>query len=113
MTDINPADLTPGQIAVLEGLLRAGFTFVSFEKYARFIAVEKEGFVGLLDPSEGNLRLFSQVGYRMEDEIGMLVERREGKAFVCHERAVAATPALLEVYERFREELQKHLQAAQ
>jgi len=113
MTETNPANLTPSQIAVLEGLLRAGFSLVSFEKYARVVGVEKNGFVALLDPGEGNLRLFSQVGYRMDDEIGMLVERGEGKAFVCHDRVVAATPGLLEAYERFREELQNHLQPAQ
>jgi hypothetical protein len=113
MADAHLANLTPNQIAVLEGLLRAGFTFASFEKYARFIGVEKERFVALLDPGEGQLRLFSQVGYRIDDEIGMLVERREGKAFVCHDRAVAATPELLSAYERFREELNSLLRPTQ
>jgi len=113
MTNTNPINLAPSQMAVLEGLLRAGFTFVSFEKYGRFIGVEKEGFVALLDPGEGKLRVFSQVGYRMDDEIGMLVDRAEGKAFVCHDRAVDATPGLLETYERFRGELRNHLHPLQ
>lgn len=109
MTETNPANLTPNQIAVLEGLLRAGFTFVSFEKYARCVGVEKEGFVALLDPTDGKLRVFSQIGYRMGDEIGMLVERKEGKAFVCHGQTVVATPELLEAYACFRVELENHL----
>jgi hypothetical protein len=113
MTDAHLADLTPNQVAALEGLLKAGFALVSFEKYARFIGVEKEGFVALLDPGEGRLRVFSQVGYRMGDEIGMLVVRQEGKAFVCHDQVIAATPVLLEAYERFREELNKHLRPTQ
>jgi hypothetical protein len=113
MTDAHIAGLTANQVAVLGRLLKAGFTFVSFEKYARFIGVEKEGFVALLDPGEGHFRLFSQVGYRMGDEIGMLVVRQEGKAFVCHDQAVAATAVLLETYARFREELDYHLHPTQ
>ncbi len=106
MTETNSANLTPDQIAVLEKLVRAGFTFVSFEKYARFVGVQKEGFAALLDPADRKLRVFSQIGYRMGDEIGMLVERRKGKAFVCHGQTVAATPKLLKAYRRFRAELQ-------
>jgi hypothetical protein len=109
MTETNPANLTRNQIAVLEGLLKAGFTFVTFEQYPRFLGVEKQGIVALLDPAEGKLRVFSQVGYRMGDGIGMLVERSEGKEFVCHDQTVVATPELLEVYERVREELQNFL----
>ena len=113
MTDAHLSNLTPNQIALLEGFLKSGFTFAWFEKYARFIGVEKDGFVALLDTGEGQLRLFSQVGYRMGDEIGMLVERREGKAFVCHDRAIAATPSMLEAYNRFREDLVAHLSPMQ
>jgi hypothetical protein len=113
MTDAHLVGLTPNQVVVLEGLLKSGFTLVSFEKYTRCIGVEKEGFVALLDPGEGHLRLFSQVGYRMGDEIGMLVVRQEGKAFVCHDQVISVTPVLLEAYERFREELIKHLRPTQ
>ena len=113
MNETNPANLTRNQIAVLEGLLKAGFTFLTFEKYARFLAVEKEGFVALLDPAEGKLRVFSQAGYRIGEEIGTLVDRPEGKAFVCHDETVVATPKLLEGYERFREDLQNLILPAQ
>lgn len=89
----------------LEELLKAGYRFVTFERYARYLAVEKEGFVALLDSSGGKLKMFGQVGYRMGDEIGMLVEQREGKAFVCHGTSVAATPELLAAYSRVKTEL--------
>ncbi len=88
-------DLTSAQISTLEKLLRTGFKFVTLERYGRYLAVEKEGFIALLDPAEGKVRLFSQVGYRMGDGIGMLVERREGKAFVWHGKSAAASPQLL------------------
>ncbi len=78
-------DLTPAQIAVLEKLLQAGFKFVTFERFARHLAVEKEGFVALRDPAEGKLKPFGQVGYRMGEGIG--IGSSEGKAFVWHQES--------------------------
>jgi len=98
-------NLTPTQVATLERFLRSGFTFVTLERYARYLGVEKNGFIALLDASGGKLTVFSQVGYRMGDDIGMLVERGEGKAFVWKEQAVDATPELLAAYDRFKGEL--------
>jgi hypothetical protein len=98
-------ELTPSQIRVLEKLLRAGFRFLTLPRYERYIAVEREGFVWLMDPGRGELGLFGQAGYLMGDGLAMLVERGAAKAFVCHEQSVAATPQLLAAYERFRVEL--------
>jgi len=102
-------NLTPTQAATLERFLRAGFTFVTLERYARYLGAEKNGFIALLDATGGGIRPFSQVGYRMGDGIGMLVERGAGKAFVWKEEAVAATTELLINYEQFKEELEKLL----
>jgi hypothetical protein len=100
-----PSELTSGQASRLETLLRAGFKFVSLEHVERYLGVEKDGFVALLDPSEGKLRVFGQIGYRIGEGMGMLVERAGGKAFVWHGQSVTATPELLSRYERFRAEL--------
>ncbi len=102
-------DLTPAQIATLEDLLKADFKFVTIEHIERYLGVEKNGFVALLDPSEGRLAVYGQVGYRLGNGIGMLVERGEGKAFVWKSESVSATPELLAGYERFRTELQAAL----
>ena len=110
MAETSPLSLTPAQVRALERLLRAGFRFVSFERYAGYIGVEKEGFVALLDPAGGRLRLFTQVGFRAEDGIAMLVERGAGKAFVWHGESVEATPELLAAYERVRRELEELLE---
>ena len=98
-------DLTPAQVAVLERFLKAGFKFVTLEHVERYLAVEKEGFVALLDPSDSRLNLFGQVGYRMGRGIGMLVERGAGKAFVWKSQSVPATPQLVAAYERFKAEV--------
>jgi hypothetical protein len=106
-----PGVLTPAQVATLERILRAGFRLVTFERYARYIGIEKDGFVALLDPAGGGLRIFSQLGYRLEDGIAMLVERGRGKAFVWKGESVEATPELLRAYERIRSELANLLEA--
>jgi hypothetical protein len=106
MTD---SGLNPVQVTILERFLRAGFRFLTLERYARYLAVEKNGFVALLDSSGGKLTLFSQVGYLMGDGIGMLVESPEGKAFVHHQQSVPATAELIAVYEQFKNELRELL----
>jgi hypothetical protein len=102
MTEPN---LTPGQVKVLERLLRSDFRFLTIERYERYLAVEKNGFVALLDPAGGRFTLYSQIGYRIGEGIGMLVEGPSGKAFVWHQEAVPASSELLAAYERIRREL--------
>ena len=97
--------LTPLQIARLESLLRAGFKFVTFEHFARYPAVEKKGFVALLEVSGEKVRKFGSVGYHLGGGIGVLVERENGKAFVWKSESVVATPELLADYARVKKEL--------
>jgi hypothetical protein len=106
-----PKELNSGQVAVLESLLKAGFRFVTFERFARYLGVEKDGFVALLETGGGKVQLFGQVGYHVGEGIAMLVERAEGKAFVWKGESVAATPELLAGYARFKSELRRLLQA--
>jgi hypothetical protein len=98
-------ELTPAQIGRLEEILNAGFRFLTIERAERYLGVERGGFVALLEPADGQLRLFGQAGYLMGEGIGMLVERGEGKAFVWHGQSVPATSEMLAGYERFKREL--------
>jgi hypothetical protein len=110
MDEAQPKELTPNQISVLKSLLQAGFRFVTFERYARYLAVEREGFVALLETGEGKVKLFGQLGYHVGEGIGMLVERAEGRAFVWKGQSLPATPELLAGYGRFKVDLQRLLQ---
>jgi hypothetical protein len=107
---MNIPDLSSYQAAKLENLLSAGFAFATIARIERHMAVEKDGFVALLDLSEGEVQIFGQVGYRMGEGIGMLVERRGEKAFVWKEEALFPTPELLAAYERIKAELGKLLE---
>jgi hypothetical protein len=100
-------DLTAAQIATLEEILNAGFRFITVERAERYLGVEREGFVALLEPADGRFKLFGQAGYLMSAGIGMLVERREGKCFVWHDQAMRATPEMVAGYEKFKRELKE------
>ena len=100
-------ELTPAQISMLERILNAGFGFVTVERAERYLGVEREGFVALLEPADGRIKLFGQVGYLMSTGIGMLVEGRGGKCFVRHDQSLRATPEMLAGYEKFKKELKE------
>lgn len=109
--EVSPPPLSPAQIALLEGLLRAGFQFVSFEQFANYPGVEKGGFVALLDISGGRVQQFGSVGYRLGSGIGVLVERGGRKVFVWKDQLTEATPELLFTYEGIKKELDALLRA--
>lgn len=105
MIDQQFSELTPSQIRVFQKLLDAGFQFASMERITRQVVVEKDRFVALLDPAEGKLKLFGQIGYRLGDGIGMLVEQGGQHSFVWKKQSIPATPVLLSGYSRVKKEL--------
>ena len=109
MAETPPLELNHAQIAILQNLLKSGFELVTLEHVARYLPVQKTGFVALLEPSGGKLAIFGQIGYRMGEGVGMLVERREGKIFVWKDQSAPAMPELLDAYERFKRELEARL----
>lgn len=90
---------------MLQKLLDAGFQFTAIEHVTRQVAVEKNGFIALLDPADGKLKLFGQIGYRIGGGIGMLIERGGMPAFVWKKQEVAASADLLAAYQRLRAQL--------
>ncbi len=78
----------------------------------RYLSVERDGFVAVLEPAASGFAVFGQVGYWMGEGMGVLIERQRRKVFVSHGHTVDATPDLLAEYERFRRELEALLQRA-
>jgi len=105
MPESQSFELTPAQIKTLQRLLASGFQFVPMERITRHVVVEKDGFIALLDPAEGKLKLFGQVGYRVGDGIGMLVEQGRQHSFVWKKQSIPATPVLLSACSRVKKEL--------
>lgn len=112
MSEAFAPELTPGQAAILERILRAGYRFVTFERFARYLGVEKDGFVALLDTSKGRVSIYGQVGYHVGEGIAVLMERARGPAFVWKNESVEATSDLIERYERIKAELARLTEAA-
>ena len=109
MPEISPPAPSPAQVARLESLLRAGFQFVTFEKFARYLGVEKHGFVALLDISGEQVRQFGHLGFHMGSGIGVLIERGGKKGFVWKDEFREATLELLATYKSIDEEVHKLL----
>lgn len=112
MTEPQSPELTPAQIRTLQQLLDAGFQFVTMERITRHVVVEKDGFVALLDPGEGKLRLYGQIGYRVGEGIGVLVERSGTQSFVWKRETIPVTSELLAAYSRVKKELAEILHGA-
>lgn len=105
MPENPPLELTPAQIVILQNLLKAGFEFVQLPHVVRYLSVEKNGFVALLDPSGGKLQPFGVAGRRIGDGVGVLVEQGVGKAFVWKGKSIQATSELLAAFEAFQTQL--------
>ena len=105
MPEVSPPPLDPAQVALLEGLLKAGFQFVTFEQFARYPGVEKAGFVACWIFPEGKVRQFGSVGYHIGNGIGVLIEVSGKQTFVWKNESTEATPELLATYARVKKEL--------
>ena len=89
-----------------------GFQLRALPRYERQAVIERDGFVALLAPAPGGgIQQMSAAGLLLGENIALLVERAGAAVFVAKGREVAATPELLERYERFRADLRSALQA--
>ncbi len=109
MAEFDLKDLTPDQRSALERLLRAGFRFMTLERVERNLAVERNGFVALLELSAAGIKIFGQAGRLMDQGIGMLVEQSGGKVFQCHGETIEASPEMLAEFARMRGDLERAL----
>lgn len=103
--------VSPAQVAILERVLQAGYTFTRIGKFERYLGVEKDRFVALLDLAGDRVRMFGQVGYLLGEGIGILVERHGKMMFVWHAEEVEATAELLATYREVKEELKRLLES--
>lgn len=102
-------ELEPSQLARLQKILEAGFRLMRIPHVERYLTVERNGFVALLDPSGGGLSLLGQVGYLLGEGIGMLVEREGRRVFVWKQESREATPEMVAEYEQFKEDIEEQL----
>ena len=89
----------------LQRLYLAGFDLQTFERFPRAVGVLRDGCLAFLVPGSDGLQILGNVGWRMGESLGPLVEREGRKVFVHKQELIEATPERIAKLERFREDL--------
>ncbi len=89
----------------LQRLYLAGFELETFERFPKAIGVLRDGYVAFLVPGPDGLQILGNVGLRMGESLGPLVERGGRKVFVHKQEMIEATPERIAALERFRSDL--------
>ena len=89
----------------LQRLYLAGFELENFDRFPQAIGVLRDGCIAFLVPGLDGLQILGNVGWRMGESLGPLVEREGRKVFVHKQEILEATPERVALLERFRADL--------
>ena len=95
----------PDSAEQLQQLYAAGFDLQTFDRFPKAIGVLRDGCIAFLVPGPEGLQILGNVGLRMGESLGPLVERGGRKDFVHKEEIVEATPERITTLEQFRKDL--------
>ena len=86
----------------LQRLYLAGFDLQTFDRFPKAIGVLRDNCIAFLVPGgpEG-LQILGNVGWRMGESLGPLVEREGRKVFLHKQEILEATPERIATLERF------------
>jgi len=87
----------------------AGFELETFERFPRIIGVLRDNCIAFLIPGIEGLQIMGNVGWRMGESLGPLVEREGRKVFVHKQETLEATPERIATLERFKTDLKSIL----
>ncbi len=102
----------PDPAEQLQKLYVAGFELQTFDRFPKAIGVMRDNCLAFLVPGPDGLQILGNVGWRMGESLGPLVERGGKKVFVHKEETLEATPERIAILERFRSDLKRLLQNA-
>jgi hypothetical protein len=89
----------------LQRLYVAGFDLQTFDRFPKAIGVIRDQCMAFLVPGPEGMQILGNVGWRMGESLGPLVERGGQKVFVHKEQILEATPERVAALERFKHEL--------
>ncbi len=89
----------------LQRLYVSGFDLQTFERFPKVIGVLRDNCLAFLVPGPDGLQILGNVGWRMGESMGPLVEREGRKVFVHKQELIEATPERVATLERFRNDL--------
>ena len=93
----------------LQQLYVAGFDLQTFERFPKAIGVLRDNCLAFLVPGPDGLQILGNVGWRMGESLGPLVERDGRKIFVHKQETLEATPERVATLEKFRTDLKSIL----
>jgi hypothetical protein len=94
----------------LQRLYAAGFDLETFDRFPKAIGVLRDNCIAFLVPGPDGLQILGNVGWRMGESLGPLVERGGRKVFVHKQETLEATADMIATLERFRSDLKELLQ---
>ena len=100
----------PDPAEQLQRLYLAGFEFETFDRFPKAIGVLRDNCIAFLVPGPDGLQILGNVGWRMGESLGPLVERNGQRVFVHKQESLEATPERIAALERFRSDLKSILQ---
>src|SRR6266700_1534647 len=89
----------------LQQLYLAGFELETFEQFPKAIGVLRDNCIAFLVPGPDGLQILGNIGWRMGESLGPLVERGGKKVFLHKKHMVEATVEMIGTLERFRSDL--------
>ncbi len=89
----------------LQRLYMAGFDLQTFERFPKAIGILRDNCLAFLVPGPDGLQILGNVGWRMGESLGPLVERAGRKLFIHKDQTLEATPERITILEQFRSDL--------
>lgn len=99
----------PDPAQQLQQLYAAGFDLQTFDRFPKAIGVLRDSCIAFLVPGPEGLQILGNVGWRMGESLGPLVERGGKKIFVHKDKTLEATPERLAMLDRFKTDLKSIL----
>ena len=93
----------------LQRLYLAGFDLQTFDRFPKAIGVLRDNCIAFLVPGPEGLQILGNVGWRMGESLGPLVERGGRQVFVHKDEVLEATPERIATLYQFRNELKSIL----
>lgn len=103
----------PDPAEQLQKLYLAGFELETFDRFPKAVGVVRDNCIALLVPGPEGLQILGNVGWRMGESLGPLVERAGKKVFIHKQEVLEATPERLATLEHFRSDLKAVLHGEQ
>jgi hypothetical protein len=97
----------------LQQLYVAGFDLQTFERFPKAIGVLRDNCIAFLVPGPDGMQILGNVGWRMGESLGPLVERGGKKVFVHKNEVVEATAERIAILEQFKKDLKAVLSGKQ